>query len=80
MPSFLNMFSDDLYFDALIIELFDGKVGFCLCNTTILKLCGLISYCKRLYKVPLFIILLLFYLFCILRYEKLVASEFMYYL
>ena len=80
MPRFLNIFSGDLYFDALTIEIFYRKEGFSLCNTAILKLCSLISYCKRLYKIPLFTILLLFYLFCILRYEKLVASECMFYL
>ena len=66
MPSFIDIFSGNLYFDALIIELFYGKEEFSLCNTVLLvTVKGFIRYLSSL-------ILLLFYLFFILRYEKLV--------
>ena len=42
-----------------------GKKGFSPCNTANVKLYDLISYCKSFYKIALFTILLLFYLFCI---------------
>ena len=47
-----------------------GRVGgshyvIVLCWNFIFKIVSLTVYCKRFYKIPLFTILLLFYLFCI---------------
>ena len=47
--------------------LFYREGGFSLCNTAVLPnvIVILTGYCKRLYRIPIFTILLLFYLFCI---------------
>ena len=43
---------------------FKGGGGLPLCNTAVLKLfCRLTGYCKRFYRIPLFPIFQLFYLF-----------------
>ena len=47
------------------VEILMGKVDAPLCNTIILKLYCLPGYCKRFYRIPLFTIFMLFYLFCI---------------
>ena len=47
------------------VEILMGKGDVPLCNTVILKLYCLPGYCKRFYRIPLFTIFMLFYLFCI---------------
>ena len=42
-----------------------GNRGVSLCNTVVLKLYCLTGYCRKFYRIPLFPIFLLFYLFCI---------------
>ena len=42
-----------------------GEGGVPLCNTVVLKLYCLTGYCKRFYRIPLFTMFILFYLFCI---------------
>ena len=44
---------------------FNGEKGIPLCNTVLLNLYCLTGYCKRCYRITLFLIFLLFYLFCI---------------